>query len=150
MTITDLNDRYFALFGELYSNRSLLPEKQRNAMSSVLMKEYEQAVQDYLDERELEFAKQRFELKFKVANYTPRRRLFFWWNPIAKKLLKQYKAEFLTYIAALEKSTREEKKYATELRQEERPTSPQQQLQEGQSTALTPSEIIPAQQEITP
>ena len=139
MKIQELNSKYFGLFGELYANRTLLPEKQMKVMSAVLMNDYAQEVEDYFDEQMLTFSMQRFERKFKVKMYTPRRGFLWAWNKTAKKLLNQYKADFQVFLASLEKNAREGNKYAQELKQEPAPAPAKQvqQLPEGQSTALT-------------
>ena len=149
MMLQDVNQKYYCLYSELYRSRTVLPEKQYATMSKVLMHNYEQDVQDYLDDQLLQFGMQRFERKFKIKHYTPRRRLFFWWNPVAKKLLKQYVAEFKTYLAELEKNTREEKEYAAELNKGPETTQEAAHpLEDGQCTALTtPSETGIAEQE---
>lgn len=131
MTIQELNSKYYALFNTLHNAAAYLPEKQYKAMSDVLMREYEQDVEDYLDEQAIAFGMQRFEQKFRVGVYLPRRRFLFWWNPVAKKLLKKYKAEFLTYLAALDKDVREEKQFAKVLAGDAAANSQQQ------TTALT-------------
>lgn len=117
MTLRELHWEYFALYDDLRKAQasSNMPSDQYKAMAAVLKISYNQAIEDYFDEQLIAFSQQRFERKFKVRMYTPRRFLLFWWNPVAKKLLKQYKAEFKTYLAELKKDTREEEQYAQQL-----------------------------------
>ena len=155
MTICELNNKYYSLFETLYNASSKLPEKQFVIMSNVLMKQYEQEVEDYLDEQELNFAMQRFALKFKVQAYTPRR-VFLWrWNKTARQLLKQYKAELQTFLAELGKDIREEKQYAERLNDEASqtpngsattPTVLTQSVSSAQATAL----MAPSETDIAP
>ena len=116
MTIAELHRKYFVLYEELKraQDSSNMPSEQYDLMKSVLIHQYKQDIEDYYDDQLITYGMQRFERKFKVHAYIPRRFLF-WWNPVAKKLLEQCKAEFLTYQKSLEKSTREEKQYAEEL-----------------------------------
>ena len=122
MTIQEIHRKYFAYYDELRKAQQSadMPAEQYKAMKSVLMHDYKLEVEDYLDDQLIEFSIQRFERKFKVRMYLPRRRLVFWWNLVAKKLMKRYKAEFLTYIAALEKDTREEQQFTKQLNNDDR------------------------------
>ena len=147
MTLHEINCKYLSIFDPLFRAEGKRPDKYFTWMSNTMMKLCEQEVEDYLDERMLTFSIQRFERKFKVKMYTPRR-LFLSWNKTAKKLLKRYKAEFATFLAELEKEIKEEKKYAEELEQKRAsaPSVPKQQLPEGQSTALT----VPSETDVAP
>lgn len=130
MTIEKLHDKYFGLFGDLYYNRALLPEKQYAAMVKVLQQQYLDELDISLTERILEIGETNFELKFKSRVYVPRRG-FFGYNKIAKRLLKKYKAEFLTELKKLELDVKEEKDLHKEIDEEiQKPV-------ETQSTALT-------------
>ncbi|MCX4287002.1 MAG: hypothetical protein OSJ68_06900, partial [Clostridia bacterium] len=114
MTIEALNDKYFASYGDLFSNRSVLTEKQYDVMTKALLQQYLEELDVSVTERILEVGRDTFELKFKSKMYVPRRG-FFGYNKIAKRLLKQYKAEFLTALQALENATKEEKEVRKEL-----------------------------------
>ena len=130
MTIEALNDKYFASYGVLFSNRSVLTEKQYDVMTKALLQQYLEELDVSVTERILEVGRDTFELKFKSKMYVPRRG-FFGYNKIAKRLLKQYKAEFLTALQALENATKEEKEVRKELA--EKQTEPPKE----ESTALT-------------
>lgn len=101
--------QYYELFGDLEMNRAQFSDDFYSAARKLLFHQFEQDTETFLQEQELEFAEQRFKLRFDVANYTPRRRLVFWWNRKAKALLKQYRADLECYLAALGKGTRDVK-----------------------------------------
>lgn len=130
MTIEALNDKYFASYGDLFSNRSVLTEKQYDVMTKALLQQYLEELDVSVTERLLEVGRDTFELKFKSKMYVPRRG-FFGYNKIAKRLLKQYKAEFLTALQALENATKEEKEVRKELAKKQ--TEPPKE----ESTSLT-------------
>lgn len=130
MTIEMLNDKYFALYGALFSNRGLLTGKQYDVISKALLQQYLEELDVSVTERLLEVGRDTFELKFKSRMYVPRRG-FFGYNRIAKRLLKQYKAEFLTSLQALENAIKEEKDARKELAEEENKSCQEE------STALT-------------
>ncbi|MDE7454737.1 MAG: hypothetical protein K2M64_02790, partial [Clostridia bacterium] len=70
-------------------------------MAKTLLQRYMEDLDVCLTEHVLDVGRSNFELKFRAAMYVPRRR-FLRYNKIAKKLLKQYKAEFLTELKKLE------------------------------------------------
>lgn len=133
MTIEDLHDKYFALYGDLFYNRGLLTEKQLDVMSKTLLQQYLEDLEVCLMERILEVGVKNFELKFKSRVYVPRRG-FFGYNRIAKRLLKQYKADFLTEIKKLELDVKEEKEVHKELDEQLKKSA------ETETTALTVSD----------
>lgn len=114
MTIENLNDKYFALYGDLFSNRNLLTEKQYDVMAKTLLQQYLEELDICLTERILEVGIKNFELHFRSRVYVPRRG-FFGYNRIAKRLLKQYKAQFLTELKKLELDVKDEKEVQKEL-----------------------------------
>lgn len=114
MTIENLNDKYFSLYGDLFSNRSLLTEKQYDVMAKTLLQQYLEELDISLTERILEVGIKNFELHFRSRVYVPRRG-FFGYNRIAKRLLKQYKAQFLTELKKLELDVKDEKEVHKEL-----------------------------------
>lgn len=130
MTIESLHDKYFGLFGDLFANRGLLTEKQYDAMAKVLYQQYLEELDITLTEHLLEVALDNFKLKFRSKVYVPRRG-FFGYNKIAKCLLKQYKAEFLTELKRLELDVKEEKDLHKEIDEEIKKPS------ETETTALT-------------
>ena len=130
MQLAELNRKYYALYNELYSAQRFLTEKQFELMAKTLQMQYFDELDVSVTERLLEVGRSTFELKFKSRMYVPRRG-FFGYNRIAKRLLKQYKAEFLTALQALENATKEEKTTRKELAEEQ--NKPRQE----ESTALT-------------
>lgn len=106
MTLREINNKYYDLYGDLNSARAFLPPKQLEETASVLLKQYREEVANFLDMQFVETALSKFELKFRVKMYAPRR-LFLRWNKVAKKLLKQYTADFELYLAQLEKDAAE-------------------------------------------
>lgn len=101
MRIDELNNKYFELYSDLYAAHPVLPEKQFEAMSKALSAEYAKELEVTVGQKALGVGKSVFELRFKLKNYLPRRRLFFWWNKTAKMLLKQYKMEFAEELKRL-------------------------------------------------
>lgn len=102
MTLREINNKYYELYGDLNNARAFLPPKQLEETASVLLKQYREEVATLLDVQFVETAVNRFSLKYRVRMYAPRR-LFLRWNKVAKKLLKQYTADFELYLAELEK-----------------------------------------------
>ena len=54
MTIEALNDKYFASYGVLFSNRSVLTEKQYDVMTKALLQQYLEELDVSVTERLLE------------------------------------------------------------------------------------------------
>lgn len=100
MKLDDLNRKYFALYDELYHAQRFLTEKQFDVMSKTLQQQYSEELEVTLMEKAIDIGKNTFELRFKSRMYVPRR-VWFCYNKIAKKLLKQYQAEFMTYMNSL-------------------------------------------------
>lgn len=109
MELREFLSEYYELFADLETNKAQFGEEFYSSARNLLLKQFEQATSTWLDEQELAFAESRFELRFKVANYTPRRRFVFWWNRKAKALLRMYRAELERYLAELGKGTRDVK-----------------------------------------
>lgn len=125
-----LNEKYFNLFSDLKLALEWLPEKQYDFMAKVLYQQYMEDLDICFTERMLEVGIDNFKLKFRSRMYVPRRGLF-GYNKIAKRLLKQFKAEFLTELKKLELYVKEEKDVQNEIDNEI------QKPAETQSTALT-------------
>lgn len=114
MILSDLNAKYYGLYGDLFSNRNLLTEKQYDVMAKTLLQQYLEELDICFTERILEVGIKNFELHFRSRVYVPRRG-FFGYNRIAKRLLKQYKAQFLTELKKLELDVKDEKEVQKEL-----------------------------------
>ena len=130
MSLEQLNVKYYDLFEQLNKARRFLTDRQFDIMAKVLQQQYLEELDVCLTERILEVGVANFELKFKSRVYVPRRG-FFGYNRIAKRLLKQYKAKFLTELKKLELDVKEEKDARKEIEGEIKKPS------ETQSTALT-------------
>lgn len=100
-TLNEFLGQYYELFADLETNKAQLSEQFYFAARKLLLNQFNDAASAFLDEQLLAFAEPRFELRYRVANYVPRRRWLFWWNRKAKVLLKQYKAEFEKHLAAI-------------------------------------------------
>lgn len=133
MSLEQLNVKYYDLFEQLNKARRFLTDRQFDVMAKVLQQQYLEELDVSLTERILEVGVANFELKFKSRVYVPRRG-FFGYNRIAKRLLKQYKAKFLTELKKLELDVKEEKDARKEIDEEIK------KPQETQSTALTVAE----------
>lgn len=105
MTLQELNREYFELYGELYQARGLLSEKQYKLTSDVLLQSYKDDIERCVLKRELETGRERFELRYRVRNWLPRKVLFFWWNATAKRLLKRYVAELKQELRRLDEES---------------------------------------------
>ena len=102
MTLQELNREYFELYGELYNARTLLPHKQYKATVEALQKAYADDLERVLLTKELSIGRERFELRFQVHNWLPRRRIVLWWNNVAKALTRRYTAELTAELQRLE------------------------------------------------
>lgn len=102
MTLQELNREYFGLYGELYNARTLLPHKQYKATVEALQKAYADDLERVLLTKELSIGRERFELRFQVHNWLPRRRFVLWWNKVAKALTRRYTAELTAELQRLE------------------------------------------------
>lgn len=103
MKLRELNNEYFELYGDLYQARALLSEKQYKMTSEALLAAYKEDLEVCVQEKALAVGKERFELRYKVRNWLPRRRFVVFWNRMARKLLKKYLAEFQAELERLEK-----------------------------------------------
>lgn len=130
MQLENLNGKYYVFFEQLAKARRFLTDKQFETMARVLQQQYLEELDVCLMERTLEVGINNFELYFKSRVYVPRRGLF-GYNRIAKRLLKQYKAKFLTELKRLELDVKEEKETRKEIDEEIKKPP------ETQSTSLT-------------
>ncbi len=103
MKLRELNNEYFELYGDLYQARALLSEKQYKMTSEALWAAYKEDLEVCVQEKALAVGKERFELRYKVRNWLPHRQFIFFYNRMAKKLLKKYLAEFQAELERLDK-----------------------------------------------
>ena len=106
MTLKELNEKYFELYSNLYAAQPYLPAKQFETMYKALFYDYCKELEVVVGEKELATGQSVFELRFRLSNYLPRRFLFFR-NKIAKRMIKQLKAEFMAELAAMEQTTKD-------------------------------------------
>ena len=97
----DLNDHYFSLFSDLDACRAVLPEKQYRVMSDALMEAYKRDLEVVVGQKQLDTARDVFELRFRLKNYVPRRSFLFW-NKAAKAIRRDCMRAFRKYLAGLE------------------------------------------------
>ena len=102
MTIDQLNDKYFGIYGELYKARAYLPERQYDSMCRILQQEYSREVELIVNDNVLETAGLSFEQRYLLANYIPRRRFLFY-NKLARVLFKKYSKDFKLMLEELKK-----------------------------------------------
>ena len=95
-----LNDRYYDLFGDLYVNRALLPDRQHREMTAALMSEYKRELEEKLGHAALRRANEAFVLKYRLRHELPRG---FWIfrNPVARMYRKACKAALAEFVAGL-------------------------------------------------
>ena len=106
MTLKELNEKYFELYSNLYAAQPYLPAKQFETMYKALFYDYCKELEVVVGEKELATGQSVFELRFRLSNYLPRRFLFFR-NKIAKRMIKQLKAEFMAELATMEQTTKD-------------------------------------------
>lgn len=105
MTLEQLNNKYYTLFSDLYSNRAKLPPKQYDIMAKALNQAYTDELVRVFDQIELDTANENYLLKLKIGNETPKRGFFWRWNRYAKELRKNYFASFENTLAEISKNT---------------------------------------------
>ncbi len=135
MKLRELNNEYFELYGDLYQARALLSDKQYKLTSEALLTSYKEDLEVCVQEKALAVGKERYELRYKVRNWLPRKRFLFFNNRIAKTLLKKYLADFEAELRRLENETNA----ASEAQQAESSNLPAQR-----QTALETQETLPA------
>ena len=101
-----LNNRYYVLFADLYTNRALLPEKQYKIMSEALSAAYKQELDGLLSAELIKNARQIYEMRFKKRYYVPRG-FWFWRNDVSRAYRKACKAAFRQFLADLQKAKQE-------------------------------------------
>lgn len=107
MKYEELNNKYYALFSDLFASRAVLPPKQYNQMSDALSAEYKRELELLVGTIQLETGREMFELKWKLGNMLPRRFLF-WRNKVAKAVIKSCREQFERYLKELETAAKKE------------------------------------------
>ena len=98
--IEELNQVFYSLYGELSENEEFLTRKQSEVMSSFLLKQYIIEYQKLALAKEIEDKDEIFVLKNKSKHYIPKRIIFFY-NKLAKLIVKEIKKEANEYYAKL-------------------------------------------------
>lgn len=96
----EINDYYYSLFSDLYACRPVLPDKQYKRMSDALMDQYERELDVLVGTKQLERARDSFELHYRLKNYIPRRCLF-GLNKIGRAIKRQLVADFKAYLKSM-------------------------------------------------
>jgi len=115
MTLAELNEKYYEHYSNLYAAQPYLPEKQFETMYKALFNDYCKELEVVVGEKELATGQSVFELRFRLKNYLPRGFLFFY-NKVARRMLKRLKAEFLADIAVMKQATKEIKQETQEIK----------------------------------
>lgn len=121
MTLEQLNNKYYTLFSDLYTNRAKLPPKQYDLMAKALNEAYSGELMLVFDKIELDTATETYLLKLKIANETPKRGFFWRWNKYAKEIRKNYFASLENALAQISKNTGLLNTDTAELRSEPKP-----------------------------
>lgn len=95
-----LNKTYYDLFGDLYVNRELLPDRQYKVMAAALMDGYQRQLKALVGRNILETAQEVFDLNFRLKHHVPHG---FWIfrNPVARMYRKACKAALAEFVAGL-------------------------------------------------
>ena len=104
--INDLNNKFLALYGNIYEEREHLPPKQRELMQDRLIAEYKEELEILLMRAAIDRAREKYRLQLEIAAYTPRSWRFLWifkrkYNAAAKKIMAEVDAEVEEYFASL-------------------------------------------------
>lgn len=108
MMYQTLNNKYYDLFGDLYTNRALLPDKQYHMMSDALFAGYKRELEQMLMAEALKTAKDTFEMRYKQRNYIPHG-IWFWRNSVSKVYKKACKEAFRLFLQGLEQKGAEDR-----------------------------------------
>lgn len=96
----ELNNTYYALFGDLYTNRALLPDRQYKHMAAALMEAYEKELRQLVGKTTLDTARAVYDMKYRLKHFVPHG---FWIfrNPVAKMYRKACKEALEVFLAGL-------------------------------------------------
>lgn len=99
--LRELNETYCGLFTALYSNRTVLPEKQYRVMVEHLFDAYRRDSDMIILQMILDTSRERYALRFKMRNYVPRGAWIFA-NKSARRMQKACEEDFKKYLLQLE------------------------------------------------
>ena len=70
--INELNNKFLALYGNIYEDREHLPPKQRELMQDRLLAEYKEELEILLMRATIDRAREKYRLQLELSAYTPR------------------------------------------------------------------------------
>lgn len=89
-SIEELNEEYYRQFAELSHNDEDMPDEAVELIAKDLIQAYKKERELFRGEESIDIEKALFELRYRLKYCVPRKGWFFW-NRLAKKLLKIYK-----------------------------------------------------------
>ena len=104
--INDLNNKFLALYGNIYEEREHLPPKQRELMQDRLIAEYKEELEILLMRAAIDRAREKYRLQLEIAAYTPRTWRVLWifrrkYNQAAIKIMDEVQAEVQAFFSGL-------------------------------------------------
>lgn len=104
--INELNNRFLALYGNIYEEREHLPPKQRELMQDRLIAEYKEELEILLMRAAIDRAREKYRLQLEIAAYTPRTWRVLWifkrkYNQAAIKIMDEVQAEVQAFFSGL-------------------------------------------------
>ena len=104
--INELNNKFLALYGNIYEEREHLPPKQRELMQDRLIAEYKEELEILLMRAAIDRAREKYRLQLEIAAYTPRTWRVLWifkrkYNQAAIKIIDEVQAEVREYFERL-------------------------------------------------
>lgn len=106
--IRELNEIFYDLYGRLYENTELLTKRQRDAVSTRLLKQYEVEYQKIASEKQIEDLTALYDLRLQKGFYVPFSFLFIK-NKLAKLMALEVKNQAEEYFKKYSKKINEEK-----------------------------------------
>ena len=104
--INDLNNKFLALYGNIYEEREHLPPKQKELMQDRLIAEYKEELELLLMRAAIDRAREKYRLQLEIAAYTPRTWRVLWifkrkYNQAAMKIMDEVQTEVREYFERL-------------------------------------------------
>lgn len=104
--INDLNNKFLALYGNIYEEREHLPPKQKELMQDRLIAEYKEELELLLMRAAIDRAREKYRLQLEIAAYTPRTWRVLWifkrkYNQAAIKIIDEVQAEVQVFFSGL-------------------------------------------------
>lgn len=104
--INELNNRFLALYGNIYEEREHLPPKQRELMQDRLIAEYKEELEILLMRATIDRAREKYRLQLELSAYTPRTWRVLWifkrkYNRAAAKIIDEVQAEVEAFFSGL-------------------------------------------------